>query len=148
MVPGIEPWEDRMLQGRMFSHTDTQMYRLGANFNQSSINRPRVRVTNNNQDGALNFGDRKGEVNYESSTLNELAQNPRDKSEQRCRSPRCSPPRPAAGTRRTWREPGSRRCARLYRATERDPARQRRTVAALEKVGSAPSADVTLRSLP
>lgn len=90
MVPGIEPSEDRMLQGRMFSHTDTQMYRLGANFNQSSINRPRVRVTNNNQDGALNFGDRNGEVNYESSTLNELAQNPRDKSEQRCRSPRCS----------------------------------------------------------
>ncbi|EPZ89611.1 catalase domain protein [Burkholderia cenocepacia BC7] len=89
-MPGIEPSGDRILQGRMFSHTDTQMYRLGANFNQPPINRPRVRVTNNNQDGALNFGDRKGEANYESSTLNELAQNPRDKSEQRCRSPRCS----------------------------------------------------------
>ncbi|MBA9900898.1 catalase [Burkholderia cepacia] len=82
MVPGIEPSEDRMLQGRMFSYADTQMYRLGANFNQLPINRPRVSVTNNNQDGAMNFGDRKGEVNYEPSTLNELAQNPRYKSVQ------------------------------------------------------------------
>ncbi|WP_235362760.1 catalase [Burkholderia sp. A9] len=82
MVPGIEPSEDRMLQGRMFSYADTQMYRLGANFNQLPINRPRVAVTNNNQDGAMNFGDRKGEVNYEPSTLNELAQNPRYKSVQ------------------------------------------------------------------
>ncbi|KAB0633298.1 catalase [Burkholderia latens] len=80
MVPGIEPSEDRMLQGRMFSYADTQMYRLGANFNQLPINRPRAPVTNNNQDGAMNFGDRKGEVNYEPSTQNELAQNPRYKS--------------------------------------------------------------------
>ncbi|KVP31973.1 catalase [Burkholderia ubonensis] len=80
MVPGIEPSEDRMLQGRMFSYADTQMYRLGANFNQLPVNRPRVSVTNNNQDGAMNFGERKGEVNYEPSTLNELAQNPRYKS--------------------------------------------------------------------
>ncbi|WP_208451691.1 catalase [Burkholderia anthina] len=80
MVPGIEPSEDRMLQGRMFSYADTQMYRLGANFNQLPINRPRVAVTNNNQDGAMNVGDRKGDVNYEPSTLNELVQNPRYKS--------------------------------------------------------------------
>jgi catalase len=30
LVPGIEPSEDRMLQGRMFAYADTQMYRLGA----------------------------------------------------------------------------------------------------------------------
>jgi catalase len=79
MVPGIEPSEDRMLQGRMFSYADTQMYRLGANFNDLPINRPRVPVVNNNQDGAMNSGDRKGEVNYEPSTLGEISQNPRDK---------------------------------------------------------------------
>ncbi|WP_126285513.1 catalase [Burkholderia stagnalis] len=82
MVPGIEPSEDRMLQGRMFSYADTQMYRLGANFSQLPVNRPRVPVTNHNQDGAMNVGERKGEVNYEPSTLNELAQNPRYKSTQ------------------------------------------------------------------
>ncbi|WP_323120032.1 catalase [Burkholderia alba] len=79
MVPGIEPSEDRMLQGRMFSYADTQMYRLGANFSQLPINRARVPVVSNNQDGAMNAGARQGEVNYEPSTLNELAQNPRYK---------------------------------------------------------------------
>jgi catalase len=65
MVPGIEPSEDRTLQGRLFSYADTQMYRLGANFNDLPINRPRVPVVNNNQDGATNSGDRKGEVNQD-----------------------------------------------------------------------------------
>jgi catalase len=74
LVPGIEPSEDRMLQGRLFSYADTQMYRLGANFNSLPINRPRVPVVNNNQDGAMNAGARTGEVNYEPSTLNELSQ--------------------------------------------------------------------------
>jgi catalase len=79
MVPGIEPSEDRMLQGRMFAYADTQMYRLGANFNSLPINRPLVTVTNNNQDGMMNSGDRKGEVNYEPSTLHEIAQDPKYK---------------------------------------------------------------------
>lgn len=79
MVPGIEPPEDRMLQGRLFSYADTQMYRLGANFNDLPINRPRVPVVNNNQDGAMNSGDRKGELNYEPSTLGEIPQDPRYK---------------------------------------------------------------------
>jgi catalase len=79
IVPGIEPSEDRMLQGRLFSYADTQMYRLGANFNDLPINRPRVPVVNNNQDGAMNSGDRKGEVNYEPSTLGEIPQDPRNK---------------------------------------------------------------------
>ncbi len=30
LIPGIEPSEDRLLQGRLFSYADTQMYRLGA----------------------------------------------------------------------------------------------------------------------
>src|ERR1700687_276697 len=75
LVPGIEPSEDRMLQGRLFSYADTQMYRLGANFNQLPINRPAVPVNNVNQDGYMNGADRKGEVNYEpSGTPAELPQ--------------------------------------------------------------------------
>ncbi|OLL27654.1 catalase [Burkholderia sp. SRS-W-2-2016] len=77
LVPGIEPSEDRMLQGRVFSYADTQMYRLGANFNQLPVNRPHIPVVSNNQDGAMNIGERKGEVNYEPSALNELSQDPR-----------------------------------------------------------------------
>jgi catalase len=79
LVPGIEPSEDRMLQDRLFAYADTQMYRLGANYMDLPINRPLVPVVNNNQDGKMNIGDRKGEVNYEPSTMNELAQDPQYK---------------------------------------------------------------------
>ncbi|KRG76843.1 catalase [Stenotrophomonas ginsengisoli] len=69
-IPGIEPSEDRLLQGRLFSYSDTQMYRLGANHQQLPINRPRVEVNSNNSDGAMNFGARTGEVNFEPSSMN------------------------------------------------------------------------------
>ncbi|MDB5776077.1 MAG: catalase family protein [Herbaspirillum sp.] len=74
LVPGIEPSEDRMLQGRLFAYADTQMYRLGANYNALPINRPLAPVSNNNQDGKMNSSGRKGEVNYEPSTVDEIAQ--------------------------------------------------------------------------
>lgn len=38
-----------MLQGRLLSYADTQMYRLGANFDDLPINRPHVPVVNNSQ---------------------------------------------------------------------------------------------------
>ncbi|MFM0738008.1 catalase [Paraburkholderia xenovorans] len=79
MVPGIEPSEDRMLQGRLFAYADTQTYRLGVNYNQLPINRPLAPVQNNNQDGAMNSSGRHGEVNYEPSTLHELSQDPKYK---------------------------------------------------------------------
>lgn len=44
MVSGIEPSPDRMLQGRLFSYTDTQRHRLGANFCQIPVNKPRCPV--------------------------------------------------------------------------------------------------------
>jgi catalase len=69
VVPGIEPSEDRLLQGRLFSYADTQMYRLGANHSLLPINQAKVAVNNNNQDGAMNLGVRSGEVNYEPSRM-------------------------------------------------------------------------------
>lgn len=79
LVPGIELSEDRMLQGRGFSYADTQMYRLGANFNSLPINKPLVPVRNNNQDGAMNASGRTGDVNYEPSTTAEIGQDARYK---------------------------------------------------------------------
>lgn len=79
LVPGIQPSEDRMLQGRLFSYADTQMYRLGANYQQIPVNRPRVAVNNDQQDGAMNEGDRQGNVNYEPSGINEVPENARYK---------------------------------------------------------------------
>lgn len=67
MVPGIEPSEDKMLQGRLFSYADTQIYRVGTNGLSLPINRPITPVNNGNQDGHMNAGNTKSDVNYEPS---------------------------------------------------------------------------------
>jgi catalase len=67
MVPGIEPSPDKMLQGRLFAYADTQRYRLGVNYQDLPVNRPLVKVANNNQDGRMSFVPQEGEVNYEPS---------------------------------------------------------------------------------
>ncbi|AJP70896.1 catalase [Sphingomonas hengshuiensis] len=69
MVPGIEPSPDRMLQGRLFSYADTQRYRIGANALALPVNKPRVTVVNNSQDGQLNASGRSSNVNYFPSAL-------------------------------------------------------------------------------
>ncbi|NWA26682.1 catalase [Pseudomonas gingeri] len=69
LVPGIEPSEDRLLQGRVFSYADTQMYRLGPNALQLPINAPKVAINNGNQDGAMNSGHSSTGVNYQPSRL-------------------------------------------------------------------------------
>lgn len=78
LVQGIEPSEDRLLQGRVFSYADTQLHRIGTNVMQLPINAPKVAVNNNNQDGQLNSGSRTGTVNYEPSRLAPKTQNSRD----------------------------------------------------------------------
>ncbi len=74
LVPGIEPSEDRLLQGRVFSYNDTQLYRVGTNVLQLPINAPKTAVVNNNQDGESNDGARTGKVNFEPSTAAPLPQ--------------------------------------------------------------------------
>ncbi len=70
LVPGIEPSEDRLLQGRLFSYADTQMYRLGANGLTLPINAPLKPANNVNQDGSLNSGHSQNKgVNYQPSRL-------------------------------------------------------------------------------
>lgn len=64
LIPGIEPSPDRMLQGRLFSYSDTQRYRIGANVMDLPVNRPRVPVVNNYQDGRLDAATGAAEVNY------------------------------------------------------------------------------------
>ncbi|MGL5997671.1 MAG: catalase [Pseudomonas proteolytica] len=69
LIPGIEPSEDRLLQGRLFSYADTQMYRLGANALQLPINAAKKSINNANQDGALNSASTTTGVNYQPSRL-------------------------------------------------------------------------------
>ncbi|MFA9273207.1 MAG: catalase, partial [Baekduiaceae bacterium] len=54
IVPGIDFTNDPLLQGRLFSYTDTQLIRLGGpNFQEIPINRPIVPVHNNQRDGFM-----------------------------------------------------------------------------------------------
>jgi catalase len=76
LVPGIEPSEDRLLQGRIFSYADTQLYRVGTNGLSLPVNRPLVAVNNGNQDGAMNAGATASGVNYEPSRLSPRPQDP------------------------------------------------------------------------
>lgn len=70
LIPGIEPSEDKLLQGRLFAYADTQIYRLGANGLNLPINRPHSPVNNINQDGSLNSGKQQDKgVNYQPSRL-------------------------------------------------------------------------------
>lgn len=69
IVPGIDLSADKLLQGRVFSYADTQRHRLGSNYLQIPINRPRVPVDNNQRDGAMQQMIHSGTVNYEPNTL-------------------------------------------------------------------------------
>jgi catalase len=69
LVPGIELSADKLLQGRVFSYTDTQRHRLGPNYLQLPINRPLVEVNNNQRDGAMQQMIHEGTVNYEPNSL-------------------------------------------------------------------------------
>jgi catalase len=54
VVPGIDFTNDPLLQGRLFSYTDTQLIRLGGpNFHEIPINRPIVSINNNQRDGFM-----------------------------------------------------------------------------------------------
>jgi catalase len=46
-----------MLMGRIFSYHDTHLHRIGANYEQLPINRPRSPVHSYNKDGAMTYRD-------------------------------------------------------------------------------------------
>ena len=69
LIPGIEPSEDRLLQGRLFSYADTQRHRLGVNHTLLPVNRSRVDIANGNQDGFANIIRTRSDINYEPSRL-------------------------------------------------------------------------------
>ncbi|RZK70974.1 MAG: catalase, partial [Pedobacter sp.] len=70
VVPGIDFTNDPLLQGRLFSYTDTQLIRLGGpNFHEIPINRPVVGVHNNQRDGYMRQTINKGKASYSPNSL-------------------------------------------------------------------------------
>jgi catalase len=64
IVPGIDFTDDPLLQGRNFSYFDTQISRLGINWEELPINRPVCPVLNHNRDGQMRHRITQGTVNY------------------------------------------------------------------------------------
>lgn len=70
VVPGIDFSNDPLLQGRLFSYTDTQLIRLGGpNFHELPINRPVCPFHNNQYDGYQRMTINKGPVAYHKNSL-------------------------------------------------------------------------------
>lgn len=70
LVPGIDFSNDPLLQGRLFSYTDTQLSRLGSpNFHEIPINRSINTVHNNQRDGHMRQQIVKGKISYEPNSI-------------------------------------------------------------------------------
>ena len=75
VVPGIGFSNDPLLQGRLFSYTDTQLSRLGSvNFHQLPINQAKGTASgcpflNQQRDGHMQMQVPKGRANYEPNSL-------------------------------------------------------------------------------
>ncbi|WP_343834720.1 catalase, partial [Bacillus horti] len=70
VVPGIDFTNDPLLQGRLFSYTDTQLIRLGGpNFHELPINRPVCPFHNNQRDGYGRHTINRGPVSYHKNAI-------------------------------------------------------------------------------
>ncbi len=70
LVSGIDFSNDPLLQGRLFSYTDTQLIRLGGpNFHEIPINRPVAPVHNNQRDGHMRQAINEGKTSYQPNSL-------------------------------------------------------------------------------
>ena len=70
LVPGIDVTNDPLLQGRLFSYTDTQLKRIGGpNFHELEINKPKCPMHNFQRDGMARQTVDRGRMNYEPNSL-------------------------------------------------------------------------------
>jgi catalase len=70
LVPGIDFTNDPLLQGRLFSYTDTQLSRLGSpNFHEIPINRSVNTVHNNQRDGHMRQQINKDTTSYHPNSI-------------------------------------------------------------------------------
>lgn len=77
LVDGLDFSDDKLLQGRTFSYSDTQRYRVGTNYLQLPINAPKKHVATNQRGGQMEYRVDRGEnqnphVNYEPSIIGGL----------------------------------------------------------------------------
>ncbi|GGY38361.1 catalase [Pseudoduganella albidiflava] len=93
LVDGVDFSDDKMLQGRTLSYSDTQRYRVGPNYLQLPINAPQeaARPRTNQRDAQMayyvddagNGGKLDRHINYEPSSMGGLQEAPRPAREYR-----------------------------------------------------------------
>jgi catalase len=72
IVPGIDFSNDPLLQGRLFSYTDTQLSRLGSpNFHEIPINRPLSPLHNNQRDGHMRQTINAAKTSYHPNSISD-----------------------------------------------------------------------------
>jgi catalase len=79
VVPGISFSPDKMLQGRLFSYSDAQRYRLSVNYHQIPVNAPRgaKHVHSYHRDGLMRVdGNKGGATSYDPNTRGEWLEQP------------------------------------------------------------------------
>ena len=82
VVKGIDFSNDPLLQGRLFSYTDTQINRFGsANHHELPINKPVCPFHNNQRDGFMRQTINKGQVSYHKNSLAENEPEPATEEE-------------------------------------------------------------------
>ncbi len=82
LVDGLDFSDDKMLQGRTFSYSDTQRYRVGPNYLQLPINAPIKKAATNQRDGQMAYHQDivpglNPHINYEPSNLGGLREAPK-----------------------------------------------------------------------
>lgn len=74
ILPGMDFSNDPLLQGRLHSYHDTQLFRLGSpNFHQIPINAPKCPFSNHQRDGYMQMDQPIGRVAYEPNSLSETS---------------------------------------------------------------------------
>lgn len=72
VVPGIDFSNDPLLQGRLFSYTDTQLSRLGSpNFHELPINRTLTPMHNNQRDGHMRQSINADKTSYHPNSISD-----------------------------------------------------------------------------
>jgi catalase len=74
LVDGMDFSDDKMLQGRTFSYSDTQRYRVGANYLKLPVNAPKTSVRTNQRRGQMDVHSpeeygKNPHINFEPSML-------------------------------------------------------------------------------
>ena len=86
LVDGLDFSDDKMLQGRTFSYSDTQRYRVGPNYLQLPVNAAKKHVATNQEGGQMRYINDKSSqqnkhINYSPSSYASLHSTPQSGKE-------------------------------------------------------------------